>query len=75
MNNEKKELKKPFFANFLENQLSEEERKKVNGGDVTSKLDDNDTPISPVVPVTMPVRDLQHTLKYPSDGDDDTQHV
>ena len=68
MKNDKKELKKPFFANFLESQLSETETKKVNGG-VTSPLGDVE------VPTTKPAKDIQHTMKYPSDGDDDVNYV
>lgn len=70
MENEKK-LKKPFFANFLESQVSEEELKKVNGGTdvVTLKFpsDGEDGPGH----VTSPNKDLYQTMKYPSDGDEE----
>ncbi|MDH6250451.1 hypothetical protein M2347_000178 [Chryseobacterium sp. H1D6B] len=59
---EKKNLKKPFFASFLEKQLKEPQ--KIKGGgiapDVTSKLADA---------VTSPNKD-QVTMKYPSDSDE-----
>lgn len=69
MKNDKKELKKPFFANFLENQLSQEDTKGVSGGATSPTLD----VIDGTSPVTKPVNDQNHTLKYPSDGDDDVQ--
>lgn len=49
-------LKKPFFANFLESQLTKEESNEVQGG----------------AKVTSISEDVAHTLKYPSDSDDDT---
>ncbi|WP_306352678.1 microviridin/marinostatin family tricyclic proteinase inhibitor [Flavobacterium sp. '19STA2R22 D10 B1'] len=59
-----KNLKKPFFANFLENQLSAEDKTEVQGGAgdmmVTLKYpsDGEDGP------------GTQITLKYPSDSDE-----
>lgn len=62
---EKKKLKKPFFASFLENQIKDP--KEVKGGSssvgATSPLRDG---------VTKPSLDSQQTMKYPSDGDEST---
>ncbi|MBD8082059.1 microviridin/marinostatin family tricyclic proteinase inhibitor [Chryseobacterium caseinilyticum] len=62
---EKKKLKKPFFASFLENQIKDP--KEVKGGSssvgATSPLRDG---------VTKPAYDTQQTMKYPSDGDEST---
>ena len=44
-----KEVKQPFFAQFLESQARDEQ---AEGG------------------VTKPILDLEHTQKYPSDGDE-----
>ncbi|THF52747.1 microviridin/marinostatin family tricyclic proteinase inhibitor [Flavobacterium supellecticarium] len=49
-----KDLKKPFFANFLENQMSNEEKSSVQGGDI----------------ITLKTSDMYTTLKYPSDNED-----
>ncbi len=49
-----KKSKKPFFAKFLENQISSEESSALNGGDGFTK----------------PVKDVAVTLKYPSDNDE-----
>ena len=59
----KQNKKKPFFANFLENQISETE--KVKGGKSSNSM---------TYPwkdgVTKPSMDRDHTMKYPSDGDE-----
>jgi hypothetical protein len=62
-----KETKKPFFAKFLENQVTSEESSALNGGDGFTK---------PVKDVAVTLKypsdnDEAVTLKYPSDGDDD----
>ncbi|MBN9286154.1 MULTISPECIES: microviridin/marinostatin family tricyclic proteinase inhibitor [Flavobacterium] len=73
-----KDLKKPFFANFLENQLTNEEKNSVQGGDIiTLKATDtlqtlkypSDNEDGPG-PVTVPRYDLLQTMKYPSDNDE-----
>jgi len=65
--------KKPFFASFLEKQLQDPE--KVKGGvDVTLATQDSIT--KPLLDtVTKPTLDMMHTMKYPSDGDDDAPVV
>ena len=59
----KQDKKKPFFANFLENQIKETEQ--VKGGkssnSITYPWRDN---------VTSPYKDGHQTMKYPSDGDE-----
>lgn len=63
----KQEVKKPFFAAFLEKQVTTPE--SVKGG-ATRKL--LDIPTSPTFDnPTSPLKDVEYTLKYPSDGDDD----
>lgn len=57
-----KNLKTPFFAHFLENQLSSEDENQVQGGTTTSRTAD--------VITTDPTADLVQTLKYPSDQED-----
>ena len=72
-----KNLKKPFFANFLENQLSNEETNIVQGG-VTNQLSDNvqtmkypsDSEEGPGGDVTKPALDVLQTMKYPSDNEE-----
>ncbi|WP_426479475.1 microviridin/marinostatin family tricyclic proteinase inhibitor [Chryseobacterium sp. CBSDS_008] len=62
--------KKPFFASFLEKQVKDPETVK-GGGDIT--IPERDVITKPAVDVvTSPQDDMMHTLKYPSDGDDDT---
>ncbi|NHN27925.1 microviridin/marinostatin family tricyclic proteinase inhibitor [Flavobacterium jejuense] len=69
----KQELKKPFFANFLENQLTKEGSNEVQGG-VTSRTEDIyqtlKYPSDSDEDTTKPALDLAHTLKYPSDNDE-----
>jgi hypothetical protein len=68
------ELKKPFFANFLENQLTQGESNEVQGGALTSKLNDGDHtlkfPSDSDDDTTNPISDNVHTMKYPSDNDE-----
>lgn len=75
-----KNLKQPFFSNFLENQLSEEAEKAIQagGGNVTNKYpsdaEDAETkkyPSDLEDDQTKPIMDEAQTQKYPSDGDDD----
>jgi len=65
--------KKPFFASFLEKQLKDPE--KVKGGtDIT--IPERDVITKPQIDsVTSPKDDMAHTMKYPSDGDDDSPTV
>ena len=73
----KENLKKPFFANFLENQISKDEQNIVQGGATTSVLADNaqtmkypsDSEDGPGNP-TKPTLDTAQTMKYPSDSDE-----
>ncbi|NIF04535.1 microviridin/marinostatin family tricyclic proteinase inhibitor [Chryseobacterium sp. Tr-659] len=61
--------KKPFFASFLEKQVKDPETVK-GGSDIT--LLERDLITKPAIDVvTSPKDDMMHTLKYPSDGDDD----
>ncbi len=72
---DKNSKKKPFFASFLEKQLKDPET--IKGGDtgiITDTLKDSITKPSIDV-VTSPKDDMMHTLKYPSDGDDDSPTV
>ena len=70
--------KKPFFANFLENQLSNQETTALQGGGTTTSLSDSaqtmkypsdgeDGPGGS----TKPALDEAQTMKYPSDNDED----
>ncbi|MDE5422015.1 microviridin/marinostatin family tricyclic proteinase inhibitor [Ancylomarina sp. DW003] len=52
-------MKKPFFANFLENQVNEDEIQQVKGG------------LTPESATKLP--DLDQTMKYPSDNDEGLQ--
>ncbi|MEG0926988.1 MULTISPECIES: microviridin/marinostatin family tricyclic proteinase inhibitor [Chryseobacterium] len=66
----KNSKKKPFFASFLEKQLKDPETVKGGTGIIT--IPERDTITKPTIDnVTSPQADLQHTMKYPSDGDDD----
>ena len=65
-------MKKPFFARFLENQLSNEEEKKVKGAIkppfVTLKAPSDD---DENVTMKYPSDDDENvTMKYPSDSDE-----
>ena len=74
-------LKKPFFANFLENQISKDEQNAVQGG-ATSVLADSaqtmkypsDSEDGPGNP-TKPIYDTAQTMKYPSDSDEDYSEI
>jgi hypothetical protein len=69
----KNSQKKPFFASFLEKQLKDPQ--KVKGGtDIT--IPERDVITKPQADsVTSPKDDMAHTMKYPSDGDDDSPTV
>jgi len=77
------EKRKPFFAEFLENQMGEEQARNTQGGDgpyVTLKYpsDEEDNPQTKKYPSdqednptpTKPALDLYQTMKYPSDNDE-----
>jgi hypothetical protein len=62
--------KKPFFASFLEKQVKDPETVK---GGTDMSIPERDAITKPTIDtVTSPKADLQHTMKYPSDGDEDT---
>ena len=66
--------KKPFFASFLEKQIQDPE--KIKGGtDVTIATQDGVITTKAADTVTKPTADMMHTMKYPSDGDDDSPTV
>ncbi|SIS54662.1 Serine endopeptidase inhibitors [Chryseobacterium ureilyticum] len=66
----KNSKKKPFFAAFLEKQIKDPET--VKGGTDIITIPERDVITKPSVDtVTSPSTDLEHTMKYPSDGDDD----
>lgn len=65
-------LKKPFFAQFLEAQLTDDEQiSGGQGGDPspTSVITDNVT-IPERDNITKPSADTHQTMKYPSDSDE-----
>ncbi|CAH0284703.1 microviridin/marinostatin family tricyclic proteinase inhibitor [Chryseobacterium sp. Bi04] len=69
----KNSKKKPFFASFLEKQLKEPE--KVKGG-LEITIPERDVITKPIIDtVTSALKDMEHTMKYPSDGDDDSLEV
>ena len=69
----KNSKKKPFFASFLEKQIKDPETVK-GGTDIT--IPERDVVTKPTVDnVTSSTGDMEHTMKYPSDGDDDVQYV
>ncbi|WP_406567620.1 microviridin/marinostatin family tricyclic proteinase inhibitor [Chryseobacterium oryctis] len=68
----KNSKKKPFFASFLEKQIKDSAT--VTGGSTTLPLKDTVT-IPEYDSVTRPTLDLEHTQKYPSDGDDDVKYA
>ncbi|PKF73991.1 microviridin/marinostatin family tricyclic proteinase inhibitor [Chryseobacterium sp. PMSZPI] len=69
----KNSKKKPFFASFLEKQIKDTETIK-GGTDIS--IPERDVVTKPDYDiVTTPQDDMMHTLKYPSDGDDDVQYV
>lgn len=54
----KEPLEQPFFARYLEGQLSDEEQMTVVGGNSLFQISSNK------------FSDMAQTMKYPSDGDD-----
>ncbi|AZA84710.1 serine endopeptidase [Chryseobacterium lactis] len=65
--------KKPFFASFLEKQVKDPETVK---GGTDMSIPERDAITKPLIDtVTTPQADLQHTMKYPSDGDEDTAQL
>ncbi|PCH69508.1 MAG: hypothetical protein COC01_01250 [Bacteroidetes bacterium] len=56
-------MKKPYFAHFLENQMSEEEANSINAGGKGGTKGGNGK--------TRKTEDTITTLKYPSDDDED----
>jgi len=71
----KNSKKKPFFASFLEKQVADPETVKGGGtGIITIPEKDGITKPS-VDTATSPKDDMAHTMKYPSDGDDDAPTV
>jgi len=67
-------MQKPFFADFLENQIGNDDANSVQGGNTTKPLADLPQTLkypSDAEDNTSKATDLPHTLKYPSDGDDD----
>jgi hypothetical protein len=75
----KKNLQKPFFSNFLENQLDKKAENQVQGGTDDPPIHTMslaDSPQTQKYPsdsdeYTKPAADMAQTQKYPSDGDDD----
>ncbi len=69
-------LKKPFFANFLENQMTKEEQGALQGGITTVLVDNAQTMKYPSDSEegpgnqTKPAADVSQTMKYPSDSDE-----
>ena len=55
------QLQEPFFARFLEVQ---------HKGNRGAQQNIPGWPF-PIPPITSPIKDVEHTLKYPSDGDED----
>ncbi|WP_347217693.1 microviridin/marinostatin family tricyclic proteinase inhibitor [Chryseobacterium sp.] len=69
----KNSKKKPFFASFLEKQLKDPETVK-GGTNIT--IPERDVITKPIIDdVTSKLNDMEHTMKYPSDGDDDTAEL
>ncbi|KPE52130.1 microviridin/marinostatin family tricyclic proteinase inhibitor [Chryseobacterium indologenes] len=67
----KNSKKKPFFASFLEKQIRDPETVKGGGTEIIT-IPEKDVITKPSVDTaTSPKDDMAHTLKYPSDGDDD----
>lgn len=60
------EKKQPFFARFLEAQMHE--IPEVSGGDGSVKAGMSTSILRDKV--TKPQFDMEHTMKYPSDGDE-----
>ncbi|AZA90396.1 serine endopeptidase [Chryseobacterium sp. G0162] len=69
----KNSKKKPFFASFLEKQLKDPETVK-GGTNIT--IPERDVITKPIIDdVTSKLNDMEHTMKYPSDGDDDAAQL
>jgi hypothetical protein len=71
-------LQKPFFADFLENQMAKEDANSVQGGITAPSVDVAITmkyPSDQEDNPTKPTLDMMHTMKYPSDGDDDINNL
>ncbi|MCS4301316.1 MULTISPECIES: microviridin/marinostatin family tricyclic proteinase inhibitor [Chryseobacterium] len=66
----KKSKKKPFFASFLEKQLKDPET--VTGGSIITIPERDAVTLPTLDGATSKLSDMDHTMKYPSDGDDDT---
>ncbi|MDN3691978.1 microviridin/marinostatin family tricyclic proteinase inhibitor [Chryseobacterium tructae] len=66
----KKSTKKPFFASFLEKQLKDPET--VKGGTIITIPERDSVTLPTLDGATSKLSDMDHTMKYPSDGDDDT---
>lgn len=64
----KQNLKKPFFSNFLENQLDKEKETSVQGGLPNHTMALSDSPATKKYPSD---NDEDVTLKHPSDADED----
>ncbi len=65
------QLKKPFFSNFMEQQLDNRSGETVGAGpNQTQKY-----PSDKEDDYTKPTLDMAQTQKFPSDGDDDVQSV
>ncbi|WET51164.1 microviridin/marinostatin family tricyclic proteinase inhibitor [Chryseobacterium indologenes] len=70
----KKSKKKPFFASFLEKQLKDPET--VKGGTSIITIPERDVITKPIIDdATSKLNDMEHTMKYPSDGDDDAAQL
>lgn len=76
MNKKNKGTKKPFFANFLEHQVSGDQKENAQGG-ITLKYpsdQEEDGNGGPMPIITRPALDNDGggdvTLKYPSDDDE-----
>jgi hypothetical protein len=71
-------LKKPFFAEFLENQIENDNANSVQGGITNPQVDIAQTmkyPSDQEDGPTTKITDMAHTMKYPSDGDDDINNL
>ncbi|EAY24951.1 microviridin/marinostatin family tricyclic proteinase inhibitor [Microscilla marina] len=55
-----KKVKKPFFAQFLENQIADEKLTNTKGGASAAAASDKKKKIK-----------IEQTMKYPSDADED----
>jgi len=67
-------MKKPFFAKFLENQVTEKENRKVKGG-VSPVLTNKFADLDQTMKFPSDNDEGDHTMKYPSDGDEDNTQL